>query len=138
MKQNIANSTNSILNTSSLIGLPKWRAAGFEELEKLCQSVSDALCQTDEMEQYHQLAWLRSWLFWTDLRKVDNAMEQILLTAHFYGVVLAVLPLFPPRYLEPLVEICMEKIERAQNVSEADGSEFGLGRLLKLAHSYLK
>lgn len=123
---------------SSLIGLPKWRAVGFEELEKLVQSVSDALCETDEVEQYHQLAWLRSWLFWIDLRKTNNSPEQLLLTATFYGLVLAVLPLFPERYLQSLIEICVEKIENTQRVlGEDENDETGLGRLLELAQSYV-
>lgn len=95
------------------------------------------MSEVDEVEQYHQLAGLRSWLFWTDMRKTDDAVEQILLTAHFYGLVLAVMPVFPARYKETLVEICAEKIDRALRALDDDNAEFGLGYLLGLAQSYL-
>ncbi|KAG4442405.1 hypothetical protein IFR05_002107 [Cadophora sp. M221] len=137
IKKHIADLIHFILNTSNLIGLPKWRAAGFEELEKLACSVSDAMSEMNEAEQYHQLAGLRSWMFWTDMRKTDDSMEHILLTAHFYGLLLAVMPVFPARYIETLVEICAEKIDRAQQALGDDNDEFGLGHLLSLAQSYL-
>ncbi len=137
MKQYVAEVSELILTTSSLIGLAKWRAAGFEELGILAQSVAGALCETDDVEQYHQLAWLHSWLFWIDLRKTNDAPEQLLLTAFFYGLVLAVLPLFPARYLQVLVEICIEKINNAQRVLGHDkNQDMRLGRLLELARSY--
>ncbi|KAH7412880.1 hypothetical protein BKA64DRAFT_718861 [Cadophora sp. MPI-SDFR-AT-0126] len=136
MREHIAEVNTSLLDIASLIGLPKWRQIGFDDLEKLAHSVSAALCEGDETEQYHKLSGFRSWLFWTDMRKTDDSVEQVLLTAHFYGLVLAVLPVLPARYLETLHQICVEKIQDARNMIGGDMGEFSLGRLLELAQSY--
>jgi len=136
MKQNISKVNTSMLDVASILSLPKWRQVGFEDLEKLAQLVSAALCEADETEQYHKLSGFRSWLFWTDLRRTDDSVEQALLTAHFYGLVLAVLPVLPARYLETLHKICVEKIQDAQNLIGEDMGDFSLGRLLELAGAY--
>ncbi|KAK0121863.1 hypothetical protein ONS95_010142 [Cadophora gregata] len=136
MKQNISEVNNSIFDIADLIGLPNWRLVGFEDLEKLVESVSATLCETDDTEQYHKLSGFRSWLFWIDMRRTDDSMEQVLLTAHFYGLVLAVLPVLPARYLEVLHQICVEKIQDAQGVVGDDMGGAGLGSLLGLTRAY--
>ncbi|KAH7348552.1 hypothetical protein BKA65DRAFT_262214 [Rhexocercosporidium sp. MPI-PUGE-AT-0058] len=138
MKSNIVDLIHFIVSTTNFIGLPKWRAAGFEELEKLACSASDAMSEVDEIERYHLLSGLRSWLFWTDMRKTNGSAEQTVLTAHFYGLVLAVMPVFPARYVEILVEICAEKITKAQRALDEENDELGLGHLLNLAQSYMQ
>ena len=136
INQNISVVNTSMLDVASILGLPKWRQVGFDDLEKLAQSVSAALCESDETEQYHKLSGFRSWLFWTDLRRTDDSVERALLTAHFYGLVLAVLPVLPARYLETLHQICVEKIQDTQNLIGEDMGDFSLGRLLELAGAY--
>lgn len=138
MKQHISQSITIIQNLSTLISLPKYRATGFEELEKCAQSLSEALDVTDEAEQYCQLATLRSLLFWIELGKAEESCERTVFIGHFYGLVLAVLPLIPARYAGTLAGICLEKVSTAKEVVERDGDDrFGLERLLDLADWYL-
>ncbi|KAE8454180.1 hypothetical protein EG329_005105 [Mollisiaceae sp. DMI_Dod_QoI] len=77
-----------ILGASRIFGLQKWRQTGFEDLEKLTKSVDAALAAESDAATYHQLAWLRSWLFWMDLRKSNIGDDQMLLGALFYALVL--------------------------------------------------
>lgn len=92
-----------ICDATRIFGVQKWREAGFEMLEKLAHSVDTGLSANSEAETYHQLAWLRSWLFWVDLRKMSKCDEQVLLTALFYALVLSVVPLFPAMYIDTLL-----------------------------------
>ncbi|CZR69269.1 uncharacterized protein PAC_19169 [Phialocephala subalpina] len=125
---------DSIFSASCIFGLQKWREAEFEALEKLANSVDAALAAESDDDTYHQLAWLRSWLFWMDLRKANTCDEQVLLGALFYALVLTVVPLFPARYAESLVEVGEEKIRRADlelRQSEGKWEEFGLLKLVE-------
>lgn len=67
-----------------------------------------------------------------DLRKANKGDEQVLLGALFYALVLSVVPLFPARYTESLVEVAREKIEGAdEELVGLEWEDFGLLRLLE-------
>jgi hypothetical protein len=122
------------MNVNTAIGIQKWRTSGFEALERLACTVHAALSLTNEIEAYHQLAWLRSWMFWIDLRRTDGGDEQLALGGHFYALVLAVVPLFPTRYSEPLINVCIKKIDAAvQEISGEIEHGFGMSKLLRSA-----
>ena len=120
-----------MLNILELIGLEKWRGNGFTELEKLIVSVEAAVSEESDMVTYHRLAWLRTWLFWIDLRRTTTGDEQMALSAHFYSLVLVIVPLFPVKYSEGLIEICLKRIEGA--CKAVNNERFGLEELLDSA-----
>jgi hypothetical protein len=53
------------------------------------------------------------------------------LTAHFYALVLVVVPLFPAKYSEGLIGVCLKKIEGANEAVESE--KFGVADLLDSA-----
>ncbi|KUJ06761.1 uncharacterized protein LY89DRAFT_790157 [Mollisia scopiformis] len=120
MRQGVSTIMNSISNAKSVIGLAKWHSTGFGCLETLARSINSAVSLENEVEAYHQLAWLRSWMFWIDLRQFDDSKEEHMLTAHFYGLLLAVVPIFPARYQQSLAEACRRMIQLSQEA--LDGS----------------
>jgi hypothetical protein len=131
MERRIKEITESICNILQFLGPEKWREVGFADLEKLAFSVEVALNEESDTAAYHRLAWLRTWMFWVDLRRATTGDEQVSLSAHFYALVLVVVPLFPAKYSEGLTQVCLKKIEGA---CEAVTSEkFGLGELLDSA-----
>ena len=131
MRSRIKEITNSILNILQLIGLEKWRENGFTDLEKLIFSVEAAVSEESDIVAYHRLAWLRTWLFWVDLRRTTTGDEQMALSAHFYSLVLVIVPLFPVKYSEGLIEICLKRIEGA--CKAVNNEKFGLEELLDSA-----
>lgn len=131
MNRRIKEITESMCNILQLVGLEKWKEIGFADLEKLAFSVETAIEEESDTAAYHRLAWLRTWMFWVDLRRTTSGDEQVSLSAHFYALVLVVVPLFPAKYSEGLVEVCFKKIEAA---CEAGVNEkFGLEELLNSA-----
>jgi len=110
VKERVSSITNSIVDMKGIIGIVKWRGVGFEALEKLARTIDRALSLENEIETYHQLAWLRSWMFWIDLRQTDGGKEEHMLNFHFYALLLAVVPIFPARYQESLAEACRRRI----------------------------
>jgi hypothetical protein len=122
---------DSILNILAVLGLERWNEIGFAELEKLVFSVEAAISEDSDIVAYHRLAWLRTWMFWIDLRRISSGDEQMALSAHFYALVLVAVPLFPAKYSESLIDICYKKIETANNMVETE--RFGLIHLLGLA-----
>jgi hypothetical protein len=109
----------SIVAVKDAIGSAKWRGTGFAALETLARTIDAALCLEDEIEAYHQLAWLRSWMFWIDLRQTNGGTEEHILTGHFYALLLAVVPIFPARYQQSLADACQRRIRAArQAISE--------------------
>jgi hypothetical protein len=131
MKHRVKEITDSILNILQLLGLEKWKEIGFADLEKLAFSVEAALDEESDIAAYHRLAWLRTWMFWVDLRRTTSGDEQMALSAHFYALVLVVVPLFPVKYSEGLIEVCFKKIEGASE--GAKNAKFGLEELLESA-----
>jgi hypothetical protein len=83
----------------------------FAALETLPRSVDTAVSLEDEIETFHQVAWLRSWI---DLRQTDDSKEEHMLKFHFYALLLAVVPIFPARYQESLAEACKRSIRVAR------------------------
>ena len=118
-------------NILQLLGLEKWKEVGFADLEKLAFSVEAALDEESDTVAYHRLAWLRTWMFWVDLRRTTSGDEQVSLSAHFYALVLVVVPLFPAKYSDGLIEVCLKKIEGA--VEAVTSEKFGLEELLDSA-----
>jgi len=119
-----------IADATSVLGLQKWRATGFEALKRLAQVTEDALSVASEIEQYHQLACLRSWMFWVDLRRNNGEEEEKLLAALFYALVFAIVPLFPARFSTPLIEICLKRIKVGwEGMVFERAKSFGLLRL---------
>jgi hypothetical protein len=114
IKQRIKSIIDSIVGVKDTIGSTKWCGAGFGALEKLARTIDSALCLEDEIERYHQLSWLRSWMFWVDLRQTNEGKEEHTLTGHFYALLLAVVPIFPARYQESLAEACRRKMRVAR------------------------
>ncbi|KAG0649481.1 hypothetical protein D0Z07_4504 [Hyphodiscus hymeniophilus] len=114
MRRRVTSITDSILDARGIIGTVKWQASGFAALETLARTVDFALSLEDEIETYHQLAWLRSWMFWIDLRQTDDSKQEHMLNVHFYALLLAVVPLFPARYQESLAEACKRIIQVAK------------------------
>lgn len=119
-----------IADATSVLGLPKWRATGFEALKRLAQITEDTLSVPSEVEQYHQLACLRSWMFWVDLRRNNGEEEERVLAALFYALVFAIVPLFPARFSTPLIEICLKRIKAGwEGMPSERAKGFGLVRL---------
>lgn len=87
---------------------------GFKALADLTTSVENAICMPTEDEIFHGLAWLRSLLFWIDLRMDNVGDDQLALTATFYALVLSVLPLFPAKYSMCLRDVCVSKMVTAK------------------------
>ena len=114
MKQRVKSAVESIVKTKSVIGEAKWQGAGFAALETLAHTIDTALCLENEFEAYHQLAWLRSWMFWIDLRRTSSGPEEHMLSGHFYELLLAVLPIFPARYQESLAQACRRIMQMAR------------------------
>ncbi|KAE9364810.1 hypothetical protein N431DRAFT_111360 [Stipitochalara longipes BDJ] len=133
MKHRVKEITESICNILQLLGLEKWKAIGFADLEKLAFSVEAALDEDSDAAAYHRLAWLRTWMFWIDLRRTTSGDEQVALSAHFYALVLVVVPLFPAKYFEGLIEVCFKKIEGACEV--VVNEKLGLEELLESARA---
>jgi hypothetical protein len=128
MKHRVKEITESMCNILQLLGLEKWKEIGFADLEKLAFSVEAALDEESDTTAYHRLAWLRTWMFWVDLRRTTSGDEQVSLSAHFYALVLVVVPLFPAKYSEGLLEVCFKKIEGAAKAVTSE--KFGLTELL--------
>ncbi|TVY68745.1 hypothetical protein LSUE1_G009769 [Lachnellula suecica] len=131
MQQRMQSFITSVMILNNAIGLQSWRSIGFEDLEQLARIVDATLSLESESEVFHKLAWLRSWMFWIELRRPNESDEQQVLTCYFYALVLAVVPLFPAKYSESLMRVCAGRIEGVlQGLSEevVDGY-----RLLELA-----
>jgi hypothetical protein len=79
ISQEINSVLNSIGEAQESIGSAKWQSIGFASLETLARSINCAILLDDEIEAYHQLAWLRSWMFWIDLRQTDDSKEEHML-----------------------------------------------------------
>jgi hypothetical protein len=120
MKEPVNSIIKSILDAKEVIGSVKWRGAGFAALETLARTIAFAISLKDEIETYHQLAWLRSWMFWFDLRQTSDGDEENILTGHFYALLLAVVPIFPARYQESLAEACRRRIRAARQAISED------------------
>lgn len=120
MKKRVRSITTSITDAKGVIDTVKWHGAGFAALEKLGRTIETALSLEDEIETYHQLAWLRSWMFWIDLRQTDDSKEEHMLDFHFYALLLAVVPIFPARYRESLAEACKRRIRVAKQAISED------------------
>lgn len=101
---------DSITNAQNVIGMDKWKAGDFPFLKNLTQQVQEAL-NLNEYESYHRLACLRSWLFWVELRGANNGLEDVVVTGLFYALVLAILPIFPPRYMQSISNVCTSRIQ---------------------------
>ncbi|KAH8594301.1 hypothetical protein B0O99DRAFT_687940 [Bisporella sp. PMI_857] len=110
---------DSIAYSKNVIGIAKWRAAGFEDLGRLAQVVRDAIF-LGESDRYHQLAWLRSWMFWVDLRQLKGLNEEHIMSALFYALLLAIVPVFPTRYLASLSTVCVRRIQTVIDIVFGD------------------
>lgn len=115
-----------------------WTPTGFEALTDLTALVEDAIRLPTEDEIFHGLAWLRSWLFWVDLRRDNVGDDQLALTAIFYALVLAVLPLFPPKYSVCLKDVCISKMEAAtQQMTRGTGLHLELVALVDVSVNWI-
>jgi hypothetical protein len=72
MKLLVKGITESILNILQVLGLEKWKESGFADLERLAFSVEAAISEDLDTAAYHRLAWLRTWMFWVDLRRTTR------------------------------------------------------------------
>jgi hypothetical protein len=122
IKEGVSSITDSIVGVKDVISSVKWRETGFAALEILARTIDAALYLEDEIEVYHQLAWLRSWMFWIDLRQTNGGIEEHLLTGHFYALLLAVVPIFPVRYQESLAAACRSRIQAARQAVNEDAA----------------
>lgn len=120
MKQRVKSIIDSIVSVKDTIGSTKWCGAGFGALEKLARTIDAALCLEEKIEAYHQLAWLRSWMFWIDLRQTNEGKEEHILTGHFYALLQAVVPIFLARYQESLAEACRRMVRVARYAISED------------------
>jgi hypothetical protein len=114
MKERVNSIIESIVDAKDVIGSARWEGAGFAALETLARTIDGALCLEDDVETYHQLAWLRSWMFWIDLRQTSDGAEEHILTGHFYALLLAIVPIFPTRYRESLAQACQRRMRVAR------------------------
>ena len=74
----------------------------------------------DETDRYHELACLRSWLFWVELRRAESGTEESAVTGLFYALFLAIVLMFPPRYVASLSQVCRNRIKATVKVLEAE------------------
>jgi hypothetical protein len=131
MKRLVKGITDSILNILQVLGLEKWKEIGFADLKRLAFSVEAAISEDLDTAAYHRLSWLRTWMFWIDLRRTTRSDEQVALTAHFYALVLVMVPLFPGKYSEGLINVCLRKTDDANDAVESE--KFGVTDLLDSA-----
>jgi hypothetical protein len=127
---------HSIQEAANIMAPEIWRAIGFEDLEQLAYTVLDAIPIESTSESYDKLAWLRSWMFWVELRITNGENEQLALSCHFYALLAAAVPLFPRRYRESLSHTTNAKMEKLMAEMNEDAAEgFGLYRLADIAGS---
>ena len=67
-------------------------------------------------------------MFWIDLRPTDDSKEEHMLNFHFYGLLLAVVPVFPARYQESLAVACKRSIRVAKQAIDESTVLVDLGR----------
>jgi len=127
MQQRVRSLISSVVTLRDGIGPSRWRSIGFSDLEQLAWSVDSALSLNSESEIFHKLAWLRSWMFWIELRQPTESDEQKALTSYFYALVMSIVPLFPARFSESLTNVCVSRMEAMlQGVNEEMASAYGL------------
>lgn len=138
MQQRVQSLISSMLSLKDVIGQAQWRSIGFSDLEQLAWSVDTALSLYSESEAYHKLAWLRSWMFWIELRQPNEGDEQKALTFYFYALVLSIVPLFPARYSESLTNVCVSRMEvMLQGMNEEVATVYGLLELMSYVQGML-
>jgi hypothetical protein len=127
---------HSIQEAASVMAPETWRAIGFKDLEQLGYIVLDAISAQSVSVSYDKLAWLRSWMFWIELRRTNGENEQLALSCYFYALVAAAVPLFPRRYQNSLAQTSSAKMEKLMaGMTEDVVSTFGLSRLLDTVSS---
>lgn len=110
IKQQVGSVIDAVVKARNVVGRAKWRTMGFEDLGTLARVVEESLLVT-ESERYHRLSWLRTWMFWLDLRQFMYGAEEHVLSGLFYVLLLAIVPLFPVKYRTSLRSVCMERIQ---------------------------
>jgi hypothetical protein len=100
----------SVTDAKNAIGEDLWQAGDMPYLRDLAKLVRDAICLSD-YDRYHQLACFRSWLFWVELRAARNGLEDVVVTGLFYALLLAVVPIFPSRYICSISNVCRNRIQ---------------------------
>lgn len=113
-----------------------WRAIGFQDLEQLAHTVLEAISMS-ESEIFGKLAWLRSWMFWIELRRTDGEDEQLALNCHFYALAAAAVPFYPAQCRSSLMRSNTSKMEKfMDDMSEKVINDFGIAGLFEVARSW--
>lgn len=138
MQQRVQSLVSSVVAVKDIVGHSKWRSIGFADLEQLAWSVDSAISLESESEAYHKLAWLRSWLFWIELRKPNQGDEQHILACYFYALILSVVSFFPAQYSESLTNVCVRRMEvMLQGMNEEVANAYGLLELMSSVQGML-
>jgi hypothetical protein len=126
----------SIQAATNVMAPEIWSAIGFQDLEQLAYTVLEATPLETESATYDKLAWLRSWMFWIELRRTNGENEQRALNCHFYALLAAVVPMFPARYQNSLLQSSTSKMRKIMDeMDDEEAAEFGLSKLLESART---
>lgn len=98
--------TRRMESTRESVGETTWCNTGLNDISRLAKSVKTALFCGSDAERYHELTWLRSWLFWFELRHTGYGEDWRTLTAWFYELLLVAVPMFPLSYQASLLQLC--------------------------------
>jgi hypothetical protein len=136
MEHRVNEVINSIRAAARFMAPEVGCAIGFQDLEQLARTVLESMSMDSESESYDKLAWLRSWMFWIELRRTNGENEQLVLNCHFYALVAAVVALYPARYWNSLPRTCIAKIGTSiDEVGKEVAAKFGLAKLFEIASS---
>lgn len=99
----------SINKAKQIISQYEWNTSGFKELENLGYTLQVVSFLTSNEEIFGQLNLLRAWMFWFDLSEyTQNRLLQEVTRAHFYAMVLAMIPYFPVQRSAGIYKVCID------------------------------
>ncbi len=110
----------SLRNLKSVIPQSRYLEAGFPELEVVCLNTLKAFDLVTDVDRFKQTDLLRMWLYYfPNSPRFESLEYDRVLRLHFYALVLAAVPLFPPKMQETIVRICERSIMEfwSQNVA---------------------
>ncbi|KAG9231477.1 hypothetical protein BJ875DRAFT_469445 [Amylocarpus encephaloides] len=135
MHQQVNSVLTFIQATAAILSPEQYRTAGFGDLEQLALTVREVISLTSSGgEIFHRLAWLRSWMFWIELRKPNDKVEGQVLACYFYALVAAIVPLYPSRYQAGLPGICSGRMHTfIEDLGRETVTKYGLVELVDMA-----
>ena len=99
----------SINKAKRILSQYEWNTSGFKELENLGCTLQIVSFLTSNEEVFGQLSLLRAWMFWFDLSEyTQNRLLQEVTRAHFYAMVLAMVPYFPVQRSAGIYKVCID------------------------------